>query len=140
MAQGRALKELSGTGEHKENTEGVVSARPAQAVFRNGYWYSGEIRCKDYRDALKRTLLAAGFPCEKPPKPRQKFPTAKLSRPERLETRVWWEAFLDARAIREARRIADEQAAREAEAERIWAEIRSGQKFPTAKLSRTAGA
>ena len=120
MARWRALKELSGTGEHKENTAAGV---PAPSVtLRNGYWYAGDIRCGSYREALSRALLAAGFLSEKPQKPGRRKPHP---RPERLETRAWWEGFLDARAIREARRIADEQAVKDAEAERIWAEIKA---------------
>jgi len=125
MAHWNALNELSGTGEHKEKVASVVSAR-------NGYWYSGDVRCKDYREALKRTLLAAGFLEHKAPKPARPKPHP---RPERLETRAWWEAFLDARAVREARRIADEQAVRDAEAERIWAAVKAG-----GTLTRGAGA
>jgi hypothetical protein len=121
MAHWEALKGLPDTGEHKEKVE--TGVRVPTVTLRNGVWYAGEVRCKDYREALKKTLLAAGFLQEKPQKPARQKPHP---RPERLETRVWWEAFLDARAIREARRIADEQAVKDAEAERIWAAVKAG--------------
>jgi hypothetical protein len=129
MAHWDAIKERSGTGERKEKVEAGV---PVPAVtLRKGYWYAGEVRCGSYREALSRTLLAAGFLSEKPQKPARPKPHP---RPERLETRLWWDEFLDARAIREAKRIADEQAVREAEAERIWAAVKTG-----GTLSRGAG-
>ena len=53
MAQWEALKERSGTGEDKANTSEGVSA-PPKALLRNGVWYAGDVRCKDYREALKR--------------------------------------------------------------------------------------
>jgi hypothetical protein len=96
-------------------------------TLRAGIWYAGETRCKNYREALKKVLSAAEIApnlskiakvggandfsaipkSARPPKQKQ-YP-----RPERLETRPWWQQFLKEREAREEAREIREAALRE---------------------------
>jgi hypothetical protein len=103
-AEGRAYN--TGTAKRTvTETEPAGVAQTARLTLRNGVWYAGETPCKDYRDALKRTLLAASVtegPLKsrreklKPSESEKRWPRTRV----RLELRLWCEAYFDARAAR----------------------------------------
>lgn len=73
----------------------------ARLVLRAGYWYVGETRYGDYREALANAI-GGKTPAERT----ARLKAAKLAiriasgRHVRLELRPWWPAFLAERAAR----------------------------------------
>ncbi len=92
------------TTSNSETEQAGSGAKASRLTLRNGVWYAGEIACKDYRDALRRTLIAADIAAPAKPghgklklrQPEKRWPRTRL----RLELRPWWEAYFDARAAR----------------------------------------